>query len=309
MVAGASPTPRAPGGLMAGRIQRAALALAGWARRAGSAGRVGRCRPGRGSASGGSAACTDGTGITVVVDASAFGDGVQVRCAPQPVRSGFDALTARRLHLQRHDPVPWLALPHRRRAGRRTPVTRRRRPTPTGPTGTHPAVGRGPTAPREPAVGSHRRAASRVGPSARRPSPGVDPPDPTPTTTTRPPTTTTPPSGGGTGGGTDGGTDGGTGDDATGPRRPTAARPRTDDLRPPKGRPMRPPPPRDAGAGGSEDDEDGPQEAGSVSGPADGGSSGGGSPAGAIVGLVAVAALAIAGIRVARRRRSEEGLA
>ena len=38
-------------------------------------------------------ACTDTTGITVVVDFSAFGDGVVVRCAPQPVRSGFDALT------------------------------------------------------------------------------------------------------------------------------------------------------------------------------------------------------------------------
>jgi len=38
-------------------------------------------------------ACTDTTGITVVVDFSAFGEGVVVRCAPQPVRSGFDALT------------------------------------------------------------------------------------------------------------------------------------------------------------------------------------------------------------------------
>ena len=38
-------------------------------------------------------ACTDTTGITVVVDLSAFGDGVVVRCAPQPVRLGFDALT------------------------------------------------------------------------------------------------------------------------------------------------------------------------------------------------------------------------
>jgi len=37
-------------------------------------------------------ACTDGRGITVVVDLSHFGGGIQVRCAPQPVSSGFDAL-------------------------------------------------------------------------------------------------------------------------------------------------------------------------------------------------------------------------
>ena len=38
-------------------------------------------------------ACPDRTGITVVVDKTAFGGGVEVRCAAQPVRSGFEALT------------------------------------------------------------------------------------------------------------------------------------------------------------------------------------------------------------------------
>lgn len=38
-------------------------------------------------------ACQDRTGITVVVDQTAFGGGVEVRCAAQPVESGFDALT------------------------------------------------------------------------------------------------------------------------------------------------------------------------------------------------------------------------
>lgn len=41
----------------------------------------------------GAGACRDDTGITVVVDMTAFGSGIDVRCAAQPVRSGFDALT------------------------------------------------------------------------------------------------------------------------------------------------------------------------------------------------------------------------
>ena len=38
-------------------------------------------------------ACTDSTGITVVVDFTRFGGRVEVRCAAQPVRSAFEALT------------------------------------------------------------------------------------------------------------------------------------------------------------------------------------------------------------------------
>lgn len=37
-------------------------------------------------------ACADDRGITVVVDLGHFGGGIQVRCAPQPVSSGFEAL-------------------------------------------------------------------------------------------------------------------------------------------------------------------------------------------------------------------------
>lgn len=38
-------------------------------------------------------ACTDGVGVTVVVDFGSLGGGVQTRCAPAPVISGFEALT------------------------------------------------------------------------------------------------------------------------------------------------------------------------------------------------------------------------
>lgn len=38
-------------------------------------------------------ACSDSTGVTVVVDFASTGGGVQVRCAPAPVKNGFDALT------------------------------------------------------------------------------------------------------------------------------------------------------------------------------------------------------------------------
>lgn len=38
-------------------------------------------------------ACTDPAGVTVVVDFGRLGGGVQVRCAPAPVKNGFEALT------------------------------------------------------------------------------------------------------------------------------------------------------------------------------------------------------------------------
>ncbi len=69
-------------------VPRATLALAGALLALGPFAAVGSASPSAPTAG----ACQDETGITVVVDATAFGRGVQVRCAPQPVRSGFEAL-------------------------------------------------------------------------------------------------------------------------------------------------------------------------------------------------------------------------
>jgi hypothetical protein len=82
---------------MAPRARRAAIALTGCLLALGPTA-LASARPASPIApsspqAGTAGACRDAKGITVVVDASAFGDGVKVRCAPQPVRSGFDALT------------------------------------------------------------------------------------------------------------------------------------------------------------------------------------------------------------------------
>jgi hypothetical protein len=80
---------------MSSRRSRVGLALAGLLLVLGSLspGADARAGPATASWRGGAGACTDDSGVTVVVDATAFGDGVHVRCAPQPVRSGFEALT------------------------------------------------------------------------------------------------------------------------------------------------------------------------------------------------------------------------
>jgi hypothetical protein len=82
---------------MAPRARRAVIALTGCLLALGPTALAG-ARPANlqapsSSPAGTAGACRDAKGITVVVDATAFGDGVKVRCAPQPVRSGFDALT------------------------------------------------------------------------------------------------------------------------------------------------------------------------------------------------------------------------
>ena len=137
--------------LMARRVRRVGLALAArssrWARRRPRCDR--RPRPRRRAVGG---ACTDSTGITVVVDFAAFGDGVQVRCAPQPVRSGFDALTQAGFTYQGTVRVPRPPLPHRRRAGdgpvpRRAPAERL-----LGLLARSDAAATGPTAPPAPAA-------------------------------------------------------------------------------------------------------------------------------------------------------------
>ena len=87
-----SPARGGAGDLMTSRTRRAALALVGGVVALGSVIVPSAASPAPAPAAL-AGACTDATGITVVVDFSAFGDGVVVRCAPQPVRSGFDALT------------------------------------------------------------------------------------------------------------------------------------------------------------------------------------------------------------------------
>ncbi|MGQ0832026.1 MAG: hypothetical protein ACT4OV_10150 [Microthrixaceae bacterium] len=49
--------------------------------------------PARASAGASVGPCEDHSGVTVVVDFGVLGGGVQTRCAPEPVSSGFDALT------------------------------------------------------------------------------------------------------------------------------------------------------------------------------------------------------------------------
>ena len=67
----------------------AALALGGWsAAPAGAA----PARPAAAVTAPASGACSDPSGVTVVVDFGAFGGGVAVRCAGWPVADGYDAL-------------------------------------------------------------------------------------------------------------------------------------------------------------------------------------------------------------------------
>lgn len=55
---------------------------------------LGYAAPGSATAETGSVgACSGNEGVTVVVDFGTLGGGVQTRCAPEPVKSGFDALS------------------------------------------------------------------------------------------------------------------------------------------------------------------------------------------------------------------------
>ena len=77
---------------MARWVQRVGFALAGALLALGPSPAAVHAAPSAPPTSAGGA-CTDSTGITVVVDFTRFGGGVEVRCATQPVRSGFEALT------------------------------------------------------------------------------------------------------------------------------------------------------------------------------------------------------------------------
>ena len=244
-------------------------------------------------------ACTTSTGITVVVDFTAFGDGVQVRCAPQPVRSGFDALTRAGFTYQGTVRFPGLLC---RIEGEPANDPCHGAPPPNAywaywhaPRGgdwTYSTSGAGS---RVPPPGSVEGWA--FGDDAE---PGVDPPAPLATTTTRPSaTTTTRATSGSTGGGTtapkkERSGEGGTttsegGPAATGSTSPSevdgSSTTATDgDVDP-------------SGDDGDEDEVASPVAAGSSD------SSGGGSPLGAVVGIAVAAGLGVAGLRSARRRR------
>ena len=247
-------------------------------------------------------ACTDSTGITVVVDASAFGKGVQVRCAPQPVRTGLEALSRAGFTFSGTTQFPGLLC--------------RIDDEPAS----DPCQGAPPAdaywaywhAPRGGSWSySTSGAGSRVPPPGsvegwafgQKDQPGVGPPDPLPS----PPTTTASrPSSSAASGGevttTNGPTDGAAAAATSGAG--LEASPSTTEGLDDSTTTSR----RDLGAGGSEGPAGDAEEAAAVTRrPEDDGS--GGSPTGAVVGLIAVAALAIAGIRLARRRASEEELA
>ena len=156
--------------LMARRVRRVGFALAGALLALGPSSAAVQAAPSAPpTAIGG--ACTDSTGITVVVDFTRFGGGVDVRCAPQPVRSGFEALTRRGspTRAPSASPASCAASTANRRPTRARGRLRR---TPTGPTGTLREAATGPTARRAPAAASRRRGASRAGRSATRSNQG-----------------------------------------------------------------------------------------------------------------------------------------
>lgn len=71
-------------------LRRGAVALAGVLLASGGIGLAGAPDAGGRPVAG---ACTDTVGITVIVDFGSAGGGVQTRCAPAPVKNGFEALT------------------------------------------------------------------------------------------------------------------------------------------------------------------------------------------------------------------------
>ena len=242
-------------------------------------------------------ACTSSTGITVVVDMTAFGDGVQVRCAPQPVRSGFEALTKAGFTFQGTTQYPGLLC---RIDGEPASDPCHGAPpanaywaywhAPRGGSWTYSTSGAGS---RVPPPGSVEGWA--FGDDAE---PSVAPPAPPPsTTTTRPSTTpTTQPSRGGSGEvppstGSIDGTTSTTPPGAVDPSSSTTTDPATDPTTSTTGAAV-----VDVGEGGGAG-LDG-SAAPSVSADADDG----GSPIGLLVGLATAAALAAGGWAMARRR-------
>jgi hypothetical protein len=226
---------------------------------------------------------------------SAFGDGVLVRCAPQPVHSGFEALTRAGFTYQGTTRFPGLLC---RIDGEPASDPCHGAPPANaywaywhasrGGSWTYSTSGAGS---RVPPPGSVEGWA--FGDDAE---PGVDPPARPPTTTTTRPTTPTT-SGAGSGGGAPppaGGTASGVVTTST--TEPGAS---TSTTEAEGGSTST----RDDGTSGTGDDGPETAQAAGAGSPGGGDGPGGGSPVGAIVGLTVAVVLAVAGIRAARRRR------
>jgi len=293
---------------MAVRTRRVALAVIGALVTLGPVAIAPSASPAAATASSG--ACTSSTGITVVVDMTAFGDGVHVRCAPQPVSSGYEALTKAGFTIQGTAQFPGLLC---RIDGRPTPAEdacQKAPPAdaywaywhaPRGGSWTYSTSGAGS---RKPPPGSVEGWA--FGDEA---VPGVDPPDPPPsTTTTRPSSTPTtsvagrgagaapPPSLGSIGGTTTTAASGGGDRSST-----TTASPASDSTTSTTDTSTAVIDGTDGGAGGSGE---------SASTASSSGADDSGSPLGLLVGVIVAGALTAAGVVMARRRRPpEEGLA
>jgi hypothetical protein len=282
---------------MASRRPRVGFALAGLLLALGtlSPGAEARAGPATAPWRGGSGACTDDSGVTVVVDATAFGDGVHVRCAPQPVRSGFEALTKAGFTYEGTVRFPGLLC---RIDGEPASDPCHGPPppdaywaywhAPRGGSWTYSTSGAGG---RVPPPGSVEGWA--FGDDAR---PRVAPPAPAPTPTTRPPTTTS----------TIGSSPatGGDGTAAPGPagRVPPASTAGSTTTTAQQTTPTSPEPDPDPG---SEDDGPRSDEELAAATTAKTGSGGGGSPVGAMAGAGIAAAVAGATVVKIRRRAAE----
>ena len=245
-------------------------------------------------------ACNDSTGITVVVDLTAFDGGVQVRCAPQPVATGFDALKRAGFTYQGTVRFPGLLC---RIDGEPSSDPCQGAPPPNAywaywhaPRGgdwTYSTSGAGS---RKPPPGSVEGWA--FGDEAQ---PGIDPPAAPATTTTRPasPTTTRPPTG--SGGATPSpGPTGGSAPAVAGATATTTTSSSVSD----DGSTTTTSADRKSTA--AADDRTGDDELAGAPVSDGGSSSDGGSPVGAAVGLVVALGLGAAGIRSARRRAAGE---
>ncbi|MET0903669.1 MAG: hypothetical protein ABWZ52_10555 [Acidimicrobiales bacterium] len=275
---------------MAGWVPRLGFALAGALLALGPSSAAVQAAPSHPPTAVGGA-CTDSTGITVVVDFTRFGDGVEVRCAPQPVRSAFEALTRAGFAFQGTVRFPGLLC---RIDGEPATDPCQGAPPPNAywaywhaPRGgdwTYSTSGGGT---RVPPPGSVEGWAF-----GDEDAPGIDPPAPLTTTTTRPATTsTTGPSADAT--------------DATAPPTTTGAPDATSTTVSPAaaGPTTTSAEPRDAPRDG-----DAPSRDALVGAPSsrDDPPSGGGSPVGAVIGVIVAAALGVAALRSAHRRRGVE---
>ncbi|MFL6206735.1 MAG: hypothetical protein ACJ739_15455 [Acidimicrobiales bacterium] len=277
------------------RAARSTLAVVGALLALGPFAAISAAGPATRTASAGGA-CPDQRGITVVVDASAFGDGVQVRCAPQPVRSGFEALTKAGFTFQGTTQYPGLLC---RIDGEPASDPCHSAPpanaywaywhAPRGGEWTYSTSGAGS---RVPPPGSVEGWA--FGDDAR---PGIDPPPPAETTTTTARAvgrTPTPPRPAAAAAVSPSITVDAGGDPTSSTTTPTSDTTSTSTT----ARAAAP------GRDGIDSDDRSRDEAAAAPSPAAGDA---GSPAGALVGISAVAAIGGAAVAVARRRRSADG--